>query len=78
MKVETLHTSIIEVLKESILYHGTTIKNFKFDNMKTGRYKEKLNVYGRKNKNCKRCVGNKINTMKIIGRTTHFCTYCQR
>ena len=78
LKIKILHTSIIVVLKESILFHGTTIKNFKFDNMKTGDYKDKLNVYGRKGESCKRCVTNIINTMKISGRTTHFCTKCQR
>ena len=78
IKIEILHTSIIEVLKESISFHGTTIKNFKFDNMKTGNYKDKLNVYGRKGMKCKRCEQSLITTIKISGRTTHFCSKCQR
>ena len=78
VKIKILHTSIIEVLKESILLHGTTKKNFKFDNMKTGNYKEKLNVYGRKGMECKRCNKNIITITKINGRTTHFCSKCQR
>ena len=78
MKIKILHTSIIEVLKESILFHGTTIKNFKFDNMKTGDYKDKLNVYGRKGMECKRCNKYIIITMQISGRTTHYCSKCQR
>ena len=78
MEIKILHTSIIEVLKDSILFHGTTIKNFKFDNIKTGNYKDKLNVYGRKGTECKRCNGSLIITIKISGRTTHYCPKCQR
>ena len=78
IKIKILHTSIIGVLKESILFHGTTIKNFKFDNMKTGNYKDKLNVYGRDGMKCKRCDKNIITTIKISGRTTHYCSKCQR
>ena len=48
-------SATITNLKKSINHHGTTIINFQFDNMKTGDYKSKLNVYGRKNKSCKKC-----------------------
>ena len=34
--------------------------------MKTGDYKNKLNVYGRENKKCKRC-NNKIKKIKMSG-----------
>jgi len=76
-KIILLHENIISTLKESINFHGTTFMNFKFDNMKTGDYKSKLNVYGRKNKPCKSC-NNMITTIKVSGRTSHYCTNCQR
>jgi len=44
------------ILENSIKHHGTTIKDFefnKFDNMKTGAYKNRLNVYNRHKKNVK-------------------------
>ena len=76
-KIISLHKNIISTLNESISFHGTTFMNFKFDNMKTGNYKSKLNVYGRKNKPCKKCH-KKIITVKVCGRTSHYCSNCQR
>ena len=76
-KMKLLHSNTIKILKESIEFHGTTIINFKFDNMKTGDYKNKLNVYGRENKKCNRCNGT-INKIKISGRSSFFCRICQR
>ena len=43
------------ILQESINFHGTTIINFKFDNMRTGEYLKKLKVYSRKDQSCPRC-----------------------
>ena len=76
-KAKVLHYNIINILKDSIEFHGTTIMNFKFDNMKTGNYKNKLQVYGRKDQNCNRCKESIITT-KISGRTSYFCRFCQR
>ena len=78
IEIKNLHSNIITILKKSIEFHGTTIINFKFDNMKTGNYKDKLNVYGRRGIGCKRCNVSLIITMKISGRTTHYCPKCQR
>lgn len=75
-KIKSLHLNTINTLSESIKFHGTTIINFKFDNMKTGDYKNKLNVYGRENKKCKRC-NNKIKKIKMSGRSTYYCKFCQ-
>ena len=74
---EKLFINIINTLKESIKYHGTTIINFKFDNMKTGNYKNKLNVYGRVNKPCNKCK-NRIIKIRVAGRGTYICSKCQR
>ena len=76
-KIKLLHSNTINILKESIEFHGTTIINFKFDNMKTGDYKKKLNVYGRENKKCNRC-NEKIKKIKLSGRSTYYCKICQR
>ena len=76
-KAISLHENIMQILKDSISHHGTTFMNFKFDAMKTGDYKKKLNAYGRKNKNCRRC-SQSISITKISGRTTYYCKNCQR
>ena len=46
-------------------------------NMKTGDYKEKLNVYGRNGLNCNRCQNIIIN-IKVASRGTHICSHCQK
>ena len=72
-----LHRNIITTLNDSIEHHGATIINFRFDNMKTGSYVNKLNIYGRINKNCKRC-NNLVKKLKVAGRGTYICPKCQR
>ena len=76
-KTYKLVSTIRKVLNKSIRYHGTTFMNFKFDNMKTGNYKSKLNVFDRKNKACKKCK-NIITKKHICGRGTYFCPNCQK
>lgn len=75
--VQNLYENIIIILDNSIKYHGTTIINFKFDNMKTGDFKNELKVYGREHMSCYRC-NNKIVKEKIASRSTHYCNKCQK
>ena len=75
--IDTLYNNIISTLEESIKFHGTTIINFKFDNMRTGNYKNKLKVYGRKDLSCYGC-NKKIIKQRIAGRGTYLCLYCQK
>ena len=75
--INALLFNTIKILSESIRFHGTTILNFKFDNMKTGNYKAQLNAYGRENLDCKEC-NNKIKKIKLCGRSTYFCKNCQK
>ena len=76
-KINSLYDNILSILNHSIKHHGTTIINFKFDNMKTGSYKNKLNVYSRDNKNCGNC-NNLILKLKVAGRGTYICPNCQK
>ena len=76
-EIEILTKNIKKILSRSIKHHGTTIFNFKFDNMKTGSFKKYLNVYGRNKKSCIKC-NNRIIKIKISGRGTYLCSYCQR
>ncbi len=75
--VKTLYENIFTVLDNSLKHHGTTIMNFKFDNMKTGEFKNELKVYGREGEVCFRCK-NKITRKKIASRSTHYCQRCQK
>ena len=66
------------ILNNSIKYHGTTIINFSFDNMKTGDFKNELKVYGREHMLCYNRCNNKIIKEKIASRSTHYCKKCQK
>jgi formamidopyrimidine-DNA glycosylase len=74
--ITNLFNSILPILDESIKFHGTTIINFKFDNMKTGNYRTKLNVYGRSGKQCNKC-NSTIIKIRVAGRGTYICEKCQ-
>tara|TARA_Y100001970_G_C13984166_1_gene724796 strand:+ start:39 stop:845 length:807 start_codon:yes stop_codon:yes gene_type:complete len=76
MQRKNLFNNIVHILKQSIKFHGTTIINFKFDNMKTGDYKSQLNIYGRQGGKCNLCY-TIIKKIKVSGRGTYICTNCQ-
>ena len=64
------------ILKKSITLGGTTIKDHAQPNGKLGYFKQKLQVYGKKNKKCNIC--NKMLVMAYISkRSTFYCNQCQ-
>jgi len=68
-----------KILKKSISFGGTTIKNFIVSEEKIGYFKNKLKVYSREKKNCLRCFkGIIIKKIKQSGRSTFFCENCQK
>ena len=68
--------AIRSILKKSITLGGTTIKDHLQPNGKLGYFKQKLQVYGKKNKKCNIC--NKILVMAYISkRSTFYCHQCQ-
>ncbi len=75
-QVELLFDSIIKILKHSIEYHGTSIKDFKYDNLKSGEYREHIKVFNRHGKECMAC-NNIIVKIKVAGRGSHICNNCQ-
>lgn len=71
-----LTRSIIWVLNEAIDAGGTTLRDFVNGDNKPGYFKQKLNVYDRKNLNCYCCKA-KITKIMQSGRATYFCSICQ-
>ena len=68
-----------KILKKSILYGGSSIKDFKNTLGQTGGYQENFKVYGKENFECpsKECRG-QIKRVFISSRSTFFCTKCQK
>lgn len=77
-RMKNLHESIQTILKKAIEHKGTTIINFSYQqNKQTGNYASKLNIFGKNKEPCPKCR-KQINKLKIAGRGTYICNYCQK
>ena len=72
-----LRKCIIDVLEKSIGSGGTTFSDFRDIEGSNGNYSSQAKVYRRSGKECQKCR-NIINRKKISGRSTHWCSKCQR
>jgi len=72
-----LKESIVSVLKKSIGSGGTTFSDFRDLEGENGNFGLQTNVYRRTGKQCHKC-GNLIERQKITGRSTHWCSKCQK
>jgi formamidopyrimidine-DNA glycosylase len=76
-QIESLHTSIINVLQTAIDKGGTTFSDFLNLLGVNGNYGDAAWVYGKKGQPCRIC-GDPINKIKLGGRSSHFCPNCQQ
>ena len=70
--------SIKKILKKSIVFGGSTIKDFHNSEGKSGEFQNFFKVYGKEDQECSRssCKG-RIQRSVISGRASFFCTKCQ-
>ena len=70
--------SIKKILKKSIVFGGSTIKDFHNSEGKSGQFQNFFKVYGKEGQGCPRssCKGT-IQRSTISSRATFFCTKCQ-
>lgn len=62
------------VLQEAIKHNGTTISDYRSIYNKTGEFQNFLKVYQKKICEC----GNEISRIKQAGRSTYYCSKCQK
>jgi formamidopyrimidine-DNA glycosylase len=74
---KNLHTALIKVLNLSLERGGSTDRNYVNAEGGRGSYLEFASVFRRQNQPCPRC-GRTIIKVRIAGRGTHLCPYCQR
>ena len=74
-----LVVSIKKVLKKAIAYGGTTLKDFRHVGGEVGYFQNKLQVYGKEGQSCcrRQCKGI-IEKVVIGGRSTFYCSTCQK
>ncbi len=75
-EIARLYGSIRAVLREAIKLRGTSVNDYVDGRGRPGAYQNKLEVYRREGKPCRRC-GGKIMRLKISGRSTYYCPQCQ-
>jgi formamidopyrimidine-DNA glycosylase len=76
-ETKKLHRSIRKVLRQGIELRGTTLRDYRDAFNESGGFQNYLKVYGRHNQPCPQC-GKLIQRIRIGGRSTHFCSNCQR
>lgn len=66
-----------EILTKAISEGGTTIKSYTSSLGVTGNYQNYLEVHKREKEPCHKC-GSLIKKVKVGGRSTYYCDYCQK
>jgi formamidopyrimidine-DNA glycosylase len=77
VRLERLARAVHDVLSEAVDEGGTTIRDYATPEGNFGYFAVKLDVYGRQGQPCNRC-GTKLRAEVIGGRTTAWCSSCQR
>jgi formamidopyrimidine-DNA glycosylase len=72
-----LHESLRESLRTAIANRGSSVDTYRDAWGELGGQQEQLLVYGRAGEPCFTC-GRPLRAVRIAGRTTVFCTRCQR
>ncbi|MGF7186216.1 formamidopyrimidine-DNA glycosylase [Desulfitispora alkaliphila] len=72
-----LHESIKNVIAKGVKYRGTSIKDYVDGFGVKGEFQNYLCVYGQGGQPCPKC-GREISKIKVGGRSTHYCSKCQK
>lgn len=75
-EVRRLHAAIRAVLRRALEKAGTTFRNYRAVNGRSGQFQEELAVYGREGRACRRC-GEPVRRIVQAGRSTFYCPSCQ-
>jgi len=75
-EIKSIIKATRQILQKSINVGGTTLQNHLQPNGKLGYFAQKLKVYGKNNKKCKKCK-HLIAVSIISNRSTYFCNNCQ-
>ena len=76
-EISKLHRAIQNVLQAGIDAQGTSFRDYRDANGEKGSFERELLVYGRGGEPCKVC-GQTLERIRLAGRTTVYCSSCQR
>jgi len=77
VEISKLHRAIQNVLQAGIDAQGTSFRDYRDANGEKGSFEQALQVYGRGGEHCKIC-GQVLERIRLAGRTTVFCSGCQK
>ena len=79
IEIEKIIQNTKKILRNSIKFGGSSIKDFSTDDGKKGVFQQYFKVYGRKGENCSNIDCNKQILRTIMSnRSTFFCKRCQK
>jgi formamidopyrimidine-DNA glycosylase len=76
-EAERLLQEVRAVLDRAIESRGSSIRDYVGGSGGRGGYQDRFTVYGRAGEPCPRC-GRPIRSVRLGGRSTHFCARCQK
>lgn len=76
-RVSKLHAAVRETLLESLDDRGSSFSDYRDGLGSEGMHHIHVHVFRRNGQPCERC-GHEITKIRLAGRGTHLCTYCQR
>lgn len=77
LRGERLHGAVLEVLSEAIEAGGSTLRDFASAEGGLGYFQHRFAVYDREGQGCRRCA-TPVRRLVQAGRSTFFCSACQR
>lgn len=75
-EIEALHAATLDILARAIDARGTTFDSYHDAFGETGKFQHQLRVFTRDGEPCPAC-GTGISKLKVAGRGTHVCLFCQ-
>lgn len=75
-EIERLHEAIRTILLDALRHAGTTFRDYRAVNGRSGAFQERLEVYARAGAPCSRC-GATVERIVQAGRSTYHCPGCQ-
>jgi formamidopyrimidine-DNA glycosylase len=77
-RAEKLTRAIRDVLNEAIAAGGSSLKDHVAPDGELGYFQHNFNVYGKEGEPCPTCSTAKIKKIVQSGRSTFYCSNCQR
>lgn len=76
-EADRLLAAVREVLTRAIESRGSSIRDYVGGNGNRGEFQNRFAVYGRNGEPCPKC-GRAIRSVRLAGRSTHYCPKCQK